>query len=159
MTYRRKRSASEVRSVVTGWGVLTGIRVSLELAPGGGVPPDFRREIIAILREALRNVERHARASRVRVLLRRAGQLLVLAVEDDGAGQRLPADLARLQAAGRGGLAGMNERARQLGGRLLVESRPGRGTRVQVEIAPAPATPPSRVASVGVAGRGDRRRQ
>ena len=92
------------------------------------------REIMAILREALRNVEQHARASRVRVLLRRAGQLLVLAVEDDGTGHRLPADLATLQAAGRCGLAGMNERARRLGGRLIVESRPGRGTRVQVEL-------------------------
>jgi DNA-binding NarL/FixJ family response regulator len=140
---------AEVRSVATGWAILTGIRVSLELAPGGGMPEDFRREIIAILREALRNVEQHARASRVRVLLRRAGQLLVLAVEDDGAGYRLAADLARPQAAGRRGLAGMNERARRLGGRLIVESRPGRGTRVQVEMpAPAPARPPSRAASV-----------
>ncbi len=137
----------EVRSVATGWGILTGIRVSLELAPGGGMPEDFRHEIIAILREALRNVEKHARASRVRVLLRREGQLLVLAVEDDGAGHRLQADLARLQAAGRRGLAGMNERARRLGGRLIVESQPGRGTRVQVEM-PAPARQPSRAAPV-----------
>lgn len=139
----------EVRSVATGWATLTGIRVSLELAPGGGMPEDFRREIIAILREALRNVEQHARASRVRVLLRRAGQWLVLAVEDDGAGYRLTAGLPRPQAAGRRGLARMNERARRLGGRLVVESRPGRGTRVQAEMpAPVPARPPSRAASV-----------
>jgi DNA-binding NarL/FixJ family response regulator len=87
----------------------------------------------------------------VRVSLRRAGQLLVLTVEDDGAGHCLSADLATLQAAGRRGLAAMNERARRLGGRLIVESRPGRGTRVQVEMpapAAAPATPPSRVVPV-----------
>ena len=78
----------EVRSVATGWGILTGIQVSLELAPGGTVPAEVRSEIMAILREALRNVEQHARASRVRILVRRAGQLLLLAVEDDGIGHR-----------------------------------------------------------------------
>ena len=143
---REEALGDEVRSVATGWGILTGIRVSLELAPGGTVPADARAEIMAILREALRNVEQHARAARIRVLLRRAGELLVLAVEDDGTGHRLPADLATLRAAGCCGLAGMNERARRLGGRLIVESRPGRGTRVQLEMpAPAPARQPSRV--------------
>jgi DNA-binding NarL/FixJ family response regulator len=136
----------EIRSVATGWGILTGIHVSLELAPGGTAPADVRGEIMAILREALRNVEQHARASRVRVLLRRTGQLLVVAVEDNGAGHRMPADRAMLQAAGCCGLAGVNERARRLGGRLIVESRPGRGTRIQVEM-PAPAPLLSRVAS------------
>ncbi len=146
---REEALRDEVRSVTTGWGILTGLHVRLELASGGTVPASVRREIMAILREALRNVEQHARASRVRVLLRRAGPLLVLAVEDDGTGHRLPADLAKLRAAGCCGLVGMNERARRLGGRLIVESRPGRGTRVQVELpAPAPARQLSRVASV-----------
>jgi DNA-binding NarL/FixJ family response regulator/anti-sigma regulatory factor (Ser/Thr protein kinase) len=146
---REEALAGEVRSVATGWGILTGLQVSCQLEAGGTVPADIRREIMAILGEALRNVEQHARASRVRVLLRRAGHRLVLAVEDDGTGQRLPPDLATLRAAGCCGLAGMNERARRLGGRLIVQSRPGRGTRVQVEIpAPAPARQPSPAASV-----------
>ena len=146
---REEALGDEVRSVAMGWSVLTGIDVSLELAPAGTVPADARGQIMAILREALRNVEHHARASRIRVVLRRAGQLVVLAVEDDGAGHRLPADLATLRSAGCYGLAGMNERARQLGGRLIVESRPGRGTRVQVEMpAPAPARQPSPVRPV-----------
>ena len=146
---REEALGDEVRSVAMGWSVLTGIHVSLELAPAGMVPADARGEIMAILREALRNVEQHARASRIRVVLRRAGQLLLLAVEDDGTGHRLPADLATLRGAGCYGLAGMNERARQLGGRLIVESRPGRGTRVQLEMpAPAPARQPSKVPSV-----------
>jgi DNA-binding NarL/FixJ family response regulator len=146
---REERLRDEVRSVATAWGILSGIHVSLELAPGGEVSADLRCEIVAILRETLRNVEQHARASRVRVLLRRAGHLLVLAVEDDGTGHRLPPDLATLRAPGCCGLAGMNERARRLGGRLIVESRPGRGTCVQVEIpAPAPARQPFSAASV-----------
>jgi DNA-binding NarL/FixJ family response regulator len=146
---REEALGDDVRSVATGWGILTGIHVSLELAPGGTVPADVRCDIMAILREALRNVEQHARASRVRVLLRKAGQRLVLAVEDDGTGHRLPADLAKLQAVGCCGLVGMNERARRLGGKLIVESRPGRGTHVQVEMpAPPPARQLSRAAPV-----------
>ena len=78
---REEPLRDEVRSVATAWGILTGIHVSLELASGGEVPADVRCEIVAILREALRNVEQHARASQVRVVLRRARGLA-------GAGRR-----------------------------------------------------------------------
>jgi DNA-binding NarL/FixJ family response regulator/two-component sensor histidine kinase len=139
----------EVRNVATAWGILAGIRVSLELAPGSDVSADVRCALVAILREALRNVEQHARASRVRVVLRRAPGLAVLAVADDGTGHRPSADLAALRAAGCCGLAGISERAGRLGGRLTVESRPGGGTRLLAEIpAPAPAGQVPRVASV-----------
>ena len=135
---REEPVRDEVRSVATAWGIVTGIHVSLELAPGGDVAADVRCELVAILREALRNVEQHARASQVRVVLRRARGVVVLSVADDGAGYRLPADLAELRAAGCTGLAGISERAQRLGGRLIVETRPGGGTRLQAEI-PAPA--------------------
>jgi DNA-binding NarL/FixJ family response regulator/two-component sensor histidine kinase len=135
---REEPLCDEVRSIATAWGVLAGIHVSLELAPGEEVSADARAEIVAILREALRNVEQHALASQVRVMLRRARGLAVLVVTDDGTGYQPPADLAGLRAAGHCGLAGISERARRLGGRLIVESRPGGGTRLQAEI-PAPA--------------------
>ena len=146
---REEGLRDEVRSIATAWGILTGIHVGLELAPGGEVSAEVRCEIVAILREALRNVEQHARAAQIRVVLRRARGLVVLSVADDGTGYRPPADLAELRADGRSGLAGVSERARRLGGRLLVESRPGGGTRLQAEIpAPAPATQVPRAASV-----------
>jgi DNA-binding NarL/FixJ family response regulator/two-component sensor histidine kinase len=146
---REEPLRDEVRSVARAWGILTGIHVSLELAPGGEVSADVRCEIGAILREALLNVEQHARASQVRVVLRRARGLVVLSVADDGTGYRPPADLAELRAAGCSGLAGISERARRLGGRLIVASRPGGGTRLQAEIpAPPPARPAPRVAPV-----------
>lgn len=145
---REEALRDEVRSVATAWSILTGIHVGLELLPGGEVFADVRCEIVAILREALRNVEKHARASQVRVVLRRARGLVVLSVADDGTGYRPAADVAELRAAGCSGLAGISERARRLGGRLIVESRPGGGTRLRAEIpAPAPARQVSRVAS------------
>jgi DNA-binding NarL/FixJ family response regulator len=146
---REEPLRDEVRSVATAWGILAGIHVSLELAAGGEVSADVRSEVVAILREALRDVEQHAGASRVHIVLRRARGLVVLAVADDGAGHCPPADLAELRAAGCRSLAGIGERARRLGGRLIVESRPGGGTRLQAEIpAPAPARLVPPVASV-----------
>jgi DNA-binding NarL/FixJ family response regulator/two-component sensor histidine kinase len=155
---REEPLTEEVRSVATAWGLFTGVNISLELAPDNRAPARARCEILADLREALRNVEQHARAGQVRVCLRRVDERLVLAVADDGVGFRPPADLAELVDTGCGGLTGMNERARRLGGRLDVESWPGRGTRVQVEIdAPPtarkqpPAGPPVAQARVIIA--------
>jgi DNA-binding NarL/FixJ family response regulator len=138
---RGEALSGEVRSVATAWSILTGINVSLELAPESEVSADVRSEILAVLRAALRNVEQHARASRVRVWLRRVGEELLLAIADDGVGFCPPADLAELRADRRTGLIGMHERALRLGGKLTIESWPGGGSRLQVEMpAPVPAS-------------------
>jgi DNA-binding NarL/FixJ family response regulator/anti-sigma regulatory factor (Ser/Thr protein kinase) len=137
---REEALVDEVRSIATAWGVFTGVNVSLELAPESTASARGRGEILADLREALRNIEQHARAGQVRIGLRRAGEQLLLTVADDGVGFQPPADLADLRDIGCIGLAGMNERARRLDGHVTVESWPGRGTCLQVEIhAPAPA--------------------
>jgi DNA-binding NarL/FixJ family response regulator/two-component sensor histidine kinase len=136
---REEALGEDARSVATAWGMRTGINVSLELAPASH-PAEIRHATLAILREALRNVEQHARSSRVRVSLQRIGERLVLIVADDGAGFRLPADSAELQAVGHSGLIAMDGRARQLGGTLTIRSWPGQGTEVEAEI-PLPAGP------------------
>jgi two-component system, NarL family, sensor kinase len=82
-----------------------------------------------IAQQALANAAQHARASHVELSLIRRGDLVVLRVQDDGVGF----DPARV-AADRFGLIGMNERARLLGGRLSVESEPGAGTAIEVEV-------------------------
>jgi signal transduction histidine kinase len=76
--------------------------------------------------EALANAAKHADASEVRVSAARQNGSLVLRVRDDGCGGALP---------GQGsGLAGMSDRVAALGGRLDVESPPGRGTVVTAEL-------------------------
>jgi DNA-binding NarL/FixJ family response regulator len=131
---RDEALADEVRSVATAWGILTGVGVSLELPPGSQAPAEIRAEMAAVLRLALRNVEQHSRASRVRVSLRRSGQRLVLSVADDGSGFWPPADLTALPRTGSAGLIEMNEHARRLGGILIIRSRPGRGTCVELQV-------------------------
>jgi len=87
------------------------------------VAPDVALCLFRVAQEALRNVVRHARAKSVDVSLERVGDSLHLVARDDGNGfaQRRRGGL---------GIASMRERVRQFGGRLSVDSAPGRGTRV-----------------------------
>ena len=86
--------------------------------------------IYRIVQEALTNVGRHARASHVGVLLECRGDRLVAIIEDDGLGF----DPQAAMRSGRLGLLGIRERAEMLGGSLEVESSPGSGTTLFVEV-------------------------
>jgi signal transduction histidine kinase len=91
---------------------------------------EIETTLYRIVQEALTNVIRHARASRVDVVLEHRDNSLLVIVEDDGIG--FDADLAR--ESGHLGLLGMEERTEMLGGTLTVESEPGRGTTLFVEV-------------------------
>ena len=96
-------------------------------------PPLGDSAAIAVYRmvqEALTNVSRHARATDVRIELRRQGDDLLLVVRDNGIGFTDPAH----QREGRYGLLGMRERALGLGGRLTVDNAPGGGGRITVRL-------------------------
>ena len=93
----------------------------------GGIETVFALTV----REAVTNVQRHARAGRVQVQVTLAAREARLLVADDGiGGVTVPGN----------GLAGMQERLRILGGRLDIESARGKGTRL-VAVLPLPATP------------------
>lgn len=93
--------------------------------------PDVETAAYRIVQEALTNVARHAAASEATVRLWVQDAMLGAQIEDAGAGFDSESTLATPHSSG---LAGMRERATLLGGRLLVESAPGRGTRVTVEL-------------------------
>jgi signal transduction histidine kinase len=76
--------------------------------------------------EALTNVARHAEATRVRVLARRAGERLVVEVSDNGRGG------AREN--GGSGIAGLRDRARAVDGTFSLASPPGEGTTLRLEL-------------------------
>jgi len=121
--------ADTVRGVCATWTMTSSVPVELELT---GVEPTLaaRYELTQILHEALRNVARHARATRVEVSLTRVADRVRLTVQDDGAGFTPPGDLSQLSGRGSFGVIGMSERARTIGGHLTFESRPGSGTTV-----------------------------
>ncbi|MBG0814011.1 GAF domain-containing sensor histidine kinase [Planomonospora sp. ID82291] len=101
-----------------------------------GLGPEIEAAVLRVAQEALHNAARHAAAEAVVVRLGceggRAGcegGRVVLEVRDDGTGFDVPA------ASGRGlGIASMGDRAQALGGSLLVESEPGGGTLVRLEL-------------------------
>jgi signal transduction histidine kinase len=93
------------------------------------VPEPHRTHIFRIVQEALHNCARHARAKHVIVSLYGRPNLVSVAVQDDGVGF----DTTRTPATGLG-LYGMQERVRDLRGRLKVTSAPGGGTRLEIEL-------------------------
>lgn len=92
--------------------------------------PELEEGLYRIAQEALNNVLKHARASSVTVSLQEKDDIVSLEIADDGIGFDPPAVRRR----GGFGLRGMEERANELGGKLVVDSHPGEGTRVQVEV-------------------------
>ena len=83
------------------------------------------------------NVVRHARATRVDVMAERRGDRVLVMVEDDGVGF----EPHQVQRGEHLGLLGLRERAEALGGTLTLESAPGAGTTVVVEVPSADPHP------------------
>ncbi len=94
------------------------------------LPPATQAELHQIAQEALNNALKHAHARQVQVRLDFGDAATWLEIQDDGVGF----ELAAAQAGGGQGLPGMRERVQTIGGRLKIESAPGQGTRVIVEV-------------------------
>ena len=108
----------------------TGIAVEFQTAlPEGRLQAEAETALYRIVQESLTNIVKHARASRVSVVLTRKDDSVSVIVEDDGVGF----EPGRAREGGLG-LVGMRERVGLLGGRLTVESRPGAGTTFVAEV-------------------------
>ncbi len=86
--------------------------------------------VFRIVQEALTNVARHAKASRVEVRVARDEDAVSIAVRDNGVGFNMPDERSRYSR----GLLGMRERAYLLGGTFSIVSAPGKGTSLEVRI-------------------------
>jgi len=91
---------------------------------------DIETALFRIVQESLTNVILHAQAQRVDILLNRQKERLVAIIEDDGVGF-IPSSPGLEDHLG---LFGMRERVEMLGGKLTLESSPGKGTTVKVEM-------------------------
>jgi signal transduction histidine kinase len=93
--------------------------------------PDIDDEVFRIAQEALHNGLKHAAAGRLQLLLDEGERRLVLTVRDDGVGFDPGATAHRSR---RLGLTSMEERATALGGTLTIDSAPGKGTTIELEV-------------------------
>lgn len=125
-----------LRKLVEGFGKESGISASFV---GGNtrVSPDSQSslEILQVVREALHNVQKHSKASRVTVGVGREGNTFELSIEDDGTGFPFSGaytleelDLLRL------GPVSIRRRVRILGGEMMLDSQPGKGASLKIRV-------------------------
>jgi two-component system sensor histidine kinase DegS len=110
--------------------------VRIELLQDGmqeRLPPEVEAGVYRILQEALTNVAKHAKATTCRVFLQRLPNTVLVTIEDDGIGFR-PEEVSEPGGVRGIGLVGIRERVAQLRGELRIESSPGRGTRLTMEV-------------------------
>lgn len=122
-----------LHELTTRWAGENGVPVALAVDAGvGRLAPALETGIYRVAQEALQNVQKHARARQARVQLRRVDSSLRLVIADDGRG--FDPETVQPSATGGFGLIGMSERARLLGGTLTIESTPGQGTSVIMDV-------------------------
>lgn len=105
----------------------TDLRIVTDLEDDFRLNSDMESLLFYAIREALTNVERHARAHQVKVALRRSESTVIATVEDDGIGIPAKRPLGL-------GLRGLEERVDLVGGRMTISSSAGQGTMITVEV-------------------------
>lgn len=112
-------------------GITAKIRVS---GVTRKLKPEADVTIFRIVQEALNNVRRHSKATRVVVALKFTPTGLNITVQNNGKGFALQERIGKFTAGGKLGLIGMQQRAQFLNGTLNIQSSPGKGTLVSLEI-------------------------
>jgi signal transduction histidine kinase len=119
------------------WSQLAGVAVTVKTT---GEPrpllTDIEVALFRVAQEALTNVAKHARASRVGLTLSYMDDVVLLDVRDDGVGFAVgPGESHGRSSAGHGfGLGAMRQRVRQVAGSLAIESAPGEGTAINASV-------------------------
>ncbi len=121
-----------VKEYLERWQEMSETSVELTIEPGIQLRSADELQVVRIVQEALTNVRKHARATHAVVRIGREAHALVVSVTDDGVGfaseSRARSDFPRF------GLSTMRERAESIDGSLMIDSSPGNGTTVRLEL-------------------------
>ena len=114
----------------------SGVETTLQLPNDlGHLTSDQTTALYRVLQEAATNILKHARATRVDLVMEQQRDRIVLRIQDNGQGFVTAGVAGRQPGTDRGlGLLGMRERLTLLGGRLSIRSSPGQGTEVRAEL-------------------------
>jgi signal transduction histidine kinase len=96
--------------------------------------PEVEVMLFRIAQEALRNIWRHAQASIAELTIEFTNGILTMTIKDNGSGFKLQQSIGDQAILGKLGLVGMRERARLLGGTMTLDSSPGKGTTIVIEV-------------------------
>jgi signal transduction histidine kinase len=102
------------------------VATTITAVPAGRFPAPIEATAYFVVSEALANVAKHALAGSAQVTIRQLSGRLLVQVSDDGAGGARPE--------GGSGLRGLADRVASVGGVLLIDSRPGCGTRLEADL-------------------------
>jgi signal transduction histidine kinase len=97
----------------------------------GSLPIEFRRHALPIFKEALHNIIKHAHASEVQIQVSRSGGWFEFCVRDNGKGMTGSGNVSG------NGMKNLRRRAAEMGGRIEIDSSPGRGCTLRLR-APIP---------------------
>lgn len=129
-----ERLAQAVQKEVSRFTDATGIPCALELDLPPSVPAEISEHTQRIVAEGLTNIARHAQANRANLIVTSQNDGLLIKIADDGIGFD-----PKAANSGHYGLIGMRERARLVGGSLVIESAPKQGTILRLQLPFRPA--------------------
>lgn len=134
------RLPDAINAVTRQWSEVNGIDAVLTTTGDArAMHTDVEVALLRTAQEALANVAKHARASRVGLTLSYMEDLVSLDVRDDGVGFEPNGNQVNVSCDGGFGLAGMRQRVQRLAGRLTIESEPGVGTAISAAVPAIPA--------------------
>jgi signal transduction histidine kinase len=122
-----------IRFLAEGVSKRTSVPIQVKTTFAGRLPSAVEIALYRIVQEALTNATKHAKASRVSILVRRIDRVLCCSIQDDGSGFDVRA--VQSDRGQRGlGLIGMRERLSAIGGTFLIDSAPGLGTKLLIRV-------------------------
>jgi two-component system sensor histidine kinase NreB len=122
-----------IRSLVAGIAKRTKLDIRVDVNVSGRLPGPAEIALYRIAQESLHNIVKHAKATRVRIQVRRQNGLLSCSIGDNGRGFDLRTVQSNMKQRGLGLLA-MQDRLHAIGGTLSIVSAPGRGTTLLVRL-------------------------
>jgi signal transduction histidine kinase len=122
-----------IRFLAQGVSKRTNLPIQIKTKVSGRLPSPVEIALYRLVQEALTNVTKHAKASRVSIQVRRMGRSLCCSIQDDGAGFDVRAVQYDRKRNGLG-LIGMRERLSAIGGTFSIDSAPGHGTRLLIRV-------------------------
>jgi signal transduction histidine kinase len=108
--------------------------------------------IFALVQETVNNAIKHARATKITVMLKETASRIILSVADDGVGFDVEGVLANYESRGSLGMVNTQERAVSIGGDLSITSKPGEGTTILLDLPKKQAEKKARIKSKTVTG-------
>ncbi len=121
-----------MRDYIDHWKEQSGINAQLTIDGDITLDPGAELQLVRIIQESLANVRKHSRATAVTVDVRRRDAHLVVTISDNGVGfnpaARVKSEFPRF------GISTMQERAATIGGELQIDSTPGQGTTIRLQV-------------------------